>query len=35
MIETAAAAEASFRTADQLRTLAQRMNDTLSLFKSA
>jgi methyl-accepting chemotaxis protein len=34
MIETAAAAEASFRTADQLRTLAERMNDTLSLFKS-
>lgn len=34
MIETAAAAEASFRTADQLRTLAQRMNDTLALFKA-
>ena len=35
MIETAAAAEASFRTADQLRTLATRMNDTLSLFKAS
>ena len=35
MIETAAAAEASFRTADQLRGLAQRMNDTLSLFKAS
>jgi len=34
MIETAAAAEASFRTADQLRALATRMNDTLSLFKA-
>ena len=34
MIETCCAAEASFRTADDLRNLAQRMNETLTHFKA-
>ncbi len=35
MIETSAAAEASHRTAEELRGLTQRMAETLNLFKSA